>query len=406
MWLLFVQEEKLFLLIFKGRVVVGNNTVNNKNEIMCINDIPFVIPRQLEDVRQETPTTTEFERARLIIRRMDEYLVSPEDQNEAKRQRHETTSLGLQALAAATDSIQKVSFREVLSVSESLQDTKRRLSKTNLSLDNSFHPAEKIDALTDFQEVHDFIEFDEALTQHRKELLTKETNKPSDMVYLKFCLMLELQRDEYESCLRILLHDIIFKFHLSDFRLRCEIRVRKPIEDELILEKIVRESHLKADYSAQFVLWSGDWIAQQDVELFVVIKVESLSINKYIGSKFWDMAHLHVKNVPHGSSRVFLRELTPVSRPYKIVSLDFFYCKYNLILFLNKLSRGLNVGQVEIEAMYLASKCQLLIHIVKISHSQAERFLRAPGLFSFFSYKINLFFIFRYICRSYFSRSI
>lgn len=297
---------------------------------MCINDIPFVIPRQLEDVHQETTTTTtpnttmsDFERARLIIRRMDEYLISPEDRNEAKRLRHETTSKGLEALAATTDSIQKVSFREVLSIGDSLQDTKRRLSKANLSKDNPSPPSDKIDALTDFQEMHDFIEFDEALTQHRNELLTKEAVKPSDMVYLKFCLMLELQRDEHESCLRILLHDIIFKFHLSEFRLRCEMHLKKPIEDELIVERTIRESHLKSDYSAQFVLWSGDWIIQQDVELLITIKIESLSINKYISSKFWDMAHLHVKNVPHGSSRIFLRELTPVSRPYKIVCLYF-----------------------------------------------------------------------------------
>ncbi len=134
--------------------------------------------------------------------------------------------------------------------------------------------------------------------------------------------MLELQRDENESCLRILLHDIIFKFHLSDFRLRCEIHVRKPIEHELVLEKIVHDSHLKTNYSAQLILWAADWIAQEEVELYIVMKIESLSINKYIGSKFWDMAHLHVKNVPHGASRIFLREFTPVSRPHKIVSLD------------------------------------------------------------------------------------
>jgi hypothetical protein len=320
MKLLFVREKD-FLLVFKGRIVFGNNTIN-KNELMCINDIPFIIPRQLKDVHQETTTNTDFERAKLIIRRMDEYLVSSEDQNEAKRQRHEGISLGLQALALAADAIQKISFREVLSVDETIKDTKRRLS-THPSVDNSLHQFEKIDAITDFQEAHDFIEFDEALTEHRRDLLTKEPDKPSDMLYLKLCLMLELQRDEYESCLRILLHDIIFKFHLSDFRLRCEIHVRKPIEDELVLEKIIHESHLKSTYSAQFIIWSSDWISQQDVELFIVMKIESLSITKYIGPKFSDIAHLHVKNVPHGASKIFLRELTPVSRPYKIVSLDF-----------------------------------------------------------------------------------
>jgi hypothetical protein len=136
--------------------------------------------------------------------------------------------------------------------------------------------------------------------------------------------MLELQRDEYDSCLRIFLHDIIFKFHLSDFHLRCEIHIRKPIEDELIIEKTVHDSHLTTNYSAQFIILSGDWIPQQDVELYIVMKIESLSINKYIGSKFWDMTHLHIKNIPHGASRIFLRELTPVSRPYKLVSLDIF----------------------------------------------------------------------------------
>jgi hypothetical protein len=310
--------EKEFLLMFKGRVVFGDNIHNNQNEMMCIDDIPFIIPRQLEDVRRDSMTTTDFERAKLIIRRMDEYLVSPEDQDEAKRQRHEDTSLGLRALAAAADTIQKVSFHEVLTVGETLQDATRRSSIAGtVSLQS-----EKIDPITDFQEAHDFIEFDEALAQHRKDLLKKDTIKPSDMLYLKFCLMLELQRDEYESCLRIFLHDIIFKFHLSDFRLRCEIHVRKPIEDELVLEKIIHDSHLTADYSAQFILWSGDWIVQQDVELYIVMKIESLSINKYIGSKFWDMVHLHIKNIPHGASKIFLREVTPVSRPYKIVSLD------------------------------------------------------------------------------------
>ncbi len=41
------------------------------------------------------------------------------------------------------------------------------------------------------------------------------------------------------------------------------------------------------------------------------------------------------------------------------------------------------MGQVEVEATHWPEKQQLAIHIVKISHSQAERLLRAPG-------KINL----------------
>ena len=318
-------KEKGFLFIFKGRIVFGNNLSKNSNEAMFVNDIPFIIPRRLEDVYRERSTEMtriDYERAKLIINRMDEYLISPEDQNEAKRQRHQDTSIGLQALAVAADTIQKVSFREVLSVGETVQDVTRRISKANPSADNVLQLTEKIDPITDFQEAHDFIEFDEALAEHRKNLLKQDTNKPSDMLYLKFCLMLELQRDEHESCLRILLHDIIFKFHLSDFRLRCEIHIRKPVDHELVIDKIVHDSHLNTNFSAQLILLSEDWIVQQDVELYIVVKVESLSINKYIGSKFWDMAHLHVKNVPHGSSRIFLRELTPVSRPYKLVSLN------------------------------------------------------------------------------------
>ena len=314
-WL--VIDDKKLLFIFKGRVIFGVK-IKNRNEIMCINDIPFIIPRTLGDVRREQ--TNEFDRAKLLIRRMDEYLVSPEDHDQAKRQRRQDTSIGLLALAAAANTIQKVSFREVLSLGDTAQAATRDLSKDNLGQHSN-----KIDPLTDFQEAHDFIEFGEALNQHRQNLLKREPTKPSDMLYLKFCLILELQRDEYESCLRILLHDIIFKFHLFDFRLRCEIRMRKPIDDELVIEKTVHDSHLKSNYSAQFILYSGDWIAQQDVELYIVIKIESLSINKYMGSKFWDMAHLHVKNVPHGSSRIFLRELTPVSRPYKLVSNEFWF---------------------------------------------------------------------------------
>ncbi|CAF0932270.1 unnamed protein product [Adineta ricciae] len=338
--------------------VFGNKIITNKNEIMCIDDIPFVIPRQLNECNQEP--SPDFERARLLIRRMDEYLVSPEDHDEAKRQRHEDTSFGLRALAAAANAIQKVSFREVLSVDETLPIAARRLSEEHSSVDNLLRQSEKIDPITNFQEVHDFIEFNEALVQHRKDLLTKEAHRPSDMLYLKFCLMLEIQRDENESCLRILLHDIIFKFHLYDFRLRCEIHVRKPIENELVIEKHVHDSDLKTDYSAQLVLWAADWIAQQEVELYIVMKIETLSMNKYIGAKFWDMAHLHVKNVPHGASRIFLREIIPVSRPHKI------------------LSRGINVGQVEIEAVYSPDKHQLTIHIIRVSHSQAEKLLREP----------------------------
>lgn len=319
-WLLV--EDKELLLVFKGQIVFGKNSANDQQEILPVNEIPFVIPRRLVDFRRETPSNTVVGRAKMIIRRMDEYLLSPEDQDQAKRQRREDTSLGLRALAAAAESIQKVSFREVLTVGETLQDVTRRIS-----LGDHSAQLEKIDPITDFQEEHDLIEFEEALIHHREKLLQTEPSKPSDMLYLKFCLLLELQRDEYESCLRILLHEIIFKFHLSDFRLRCEIHIRKPMEDELVIEKIVHDSHLKTNYSAQFIILSGDWIAEQDVELYIVMKIESLSINKYIGSKFWDMTHLHIKNIPHGSSRIFLRELTPVSRPYKIVGEEPFFSR-------------------------------------------------------------------------------
>ena len=56
-----------------------------------------------------------------------------------------------------------------------------------------------------------------------------------------------------------------------------------------------------------------------------------------------------------------------------------------MFFFLNKLSRGINVGQVEIEAAHWPARRQLSIHIVKVSHSQAERLLRAPGIYVFFS---------------------
>ena len=272
---------------------------NAENEVLRLHDIPFVIPRKVQEIQEDKNTT--FERAKLIIRRMDEFLVSAEDQSEAKRQRHEDLSLGLEALALAAHKIQKVAFREVLSVDESLPSLATRRSSIASDV------APKIDPLTDFQEAHDFLEFDQALAVHRRNLATKPPRKPSDFLYLKFSLIFEVQRDENESCLRLLLHDIIFKFHLTEFRLRCQIHVRKPIEHELVLDKTLHESHLSTNYSAQFILFSGDWIVQQEVELFVVMKIDSLSMNKYIGCKFWDMAHLHVKNVPHGASKIFLR---------------------------------------------------------------------------------------------------
>jgi len=298
---------------------------------MCINDIPFIIPRQIEDIRKEFRPN--FERTKLRILRMDEYLLSYDDKTKAKQRRQQDTSLGIRALAEAANTLQRLAFREVLSIDETLPILERSLTEEEeeeSSMDKLFRQTEKIDPITHFHEAQDFVEFDRALTKHQMDMFYKPLNKVSDMIYLKFCLILEIQRDEYESCLRLLLHDIIFKFHLSDFRLRCEIHVRKPIEHELVVEKIVHNSHLNTNYSAEFILWAGDWIAQQEVEFYVVMKIESLSINKYISSKFWDMAHLHVKNVPHGASRIFLRELTPVCRPHKIVRL-FFKQKNNRI---------------------------------------------------------------------------
>lgn len=281
----------MFFLL-QGRFVIG------KNEFVYLRDVSFVIPKNLREKNEK------FERAKLQIRRMDEFLVSPEDQNEAKRQRHEETSLGLEALAAAAHRIQKVAFKEILSVSTNENET-------------------KIDPITDFQEAHDFVEFDQALVEHRNNLAKKTMKKPSDFLYLKFCLIFEIRRDENESCLRIFLHDIIFKFHLTDFRLRCQIHVKKPVEDELLIDKTLNESHLVTNYSAEIRLDSADWIDHQEAELYVTMKIDSLAMNKYVGHKFWDMTHLHVKNVPHGASKIFLREMTPVSRPHKIVS---FFC--------------------------------------------------------------------------------
>ena len=293
----------------------------NKDDIMCIGEVPFTIPRQIEDVRKQF--RPDVERAKLAILRMDEYLVSSKEKPKTTQNWYHDTSMGLRALADVAHSIQQLAFLEMLSIDETLPNIGKNLIEVedeDFSIEKLFHQIEKLDPITDFHQAQDFRAFDQALAQHRMNILDKPINKPSDMIYLKFCLILEIQRDESESCLRILLHDIISKFHLSDFYLRCEIHVRKPTEQELILERVVRDSHLTADYSAEFVLWSGDWIVQQEVELYVVMKIESLSSNKYISSKYSDMAHLHVKNVPHGASRIFLRELTPVCRPHKIVS--------------------------------------------------------------------------------------
>ena len=252
---------------------------------------------------------------------MDEQLIPSEEKQRSHVEQERSSCL--RALAEAANSLHRFSFREMLSIDETLPNIGKNLievEENDSSIAKLFRQREQCDPITDFHQAQDFLAFDQALDQHRINIFFKPTNKLSDMSYLKFCIILEILRDESESCLRILLHDIIFKFHLADFRLRCEIHVRKPIEHELVLERIVHDSHLNVNYSAEFVLWSGDWIVQQEVELYLVLKIESLSINKYIGAKFSDMAHLHVKNIPHGASRIFLRELTPVCRPHKIVS--------------------------------------------------------------------------------------
>ncbi|CAF3422872.1 unnamed protein product [Rotaria sp. Silwood1] len=333
---------------------------------MCVTDIPFIIPRQMEDIRKRL--RPDFERTKRVILRMDEYLISSEDKNRTKQLHHQNALNALQALSEAANKLKGFAFREVLSIDGTLPIiginlTEEEEEEENSSINKLFRQKEEIDPIADLHIAKDLVEFEQAFSKHRIRMLNMPTNKPSDMIYLKFCLMLEIRRDEYESCLRLLLHDIIFKFHLCDFRLRCVIYVRKPIEYELVLEKLIHDSHLKTNYSAELILWSGDWITNQEVELYVVIKIESLSINKYISSKFSDMAHLHVKNIPHGASRIFLREVTPVSRPRKI------------------LSHGINVGQVEIEAVYWLARHQLSIHIVKINHLQFDRLLRAPEIY-------------------------
>jgi hypothetical protein len=305
--------------LFQEQLLLSNSA--KKNEVMCINDIPFMIPRHMDDIRKQF--CPNFERAKLVILRMDEYLVSSKEKTKTRRYWYQDPSMGLRALADAAHVMQQLAFCEMLSIDETLPNIGKNLievEEEDSSIDKLFYETEKNDPITDFHQAQDFIAFDQALAQHRMDIFYKPINKLSDMIYLKFCLILEIERDESESCLRILLHDIIFKFHLSDFYLRCEIHVRKPIEHQLILERFVHDSHLTADYSAEFILWSGDWIVQQEVELYVVMKIESLSSNKYMSSKYSDMAHLHVKNIPHGASRIFLRELTPVCRPHKIVS--------------------------------------------------------------------------------------
>ncbi|CAF4371257.1 unnamed protein product [Adineta steineri] len=156
---------------------------------MRVNDIPFIIPRQIEDVRKQIRPN--FQRAKLLILRMDEYLVSSEDKTKAKRRRHQDTSLGLRALAEAIYTVQKIAFREVLSIDETLPIIGRNLpdddddddGQENRSMHKFYRQKGKIDPITDFHEVQDFVAFDRALTKHRMDILEKPTYKPSDMIY-------------------------------------------------------------------------------------------------------------------------------------------------------------------------------------------------------------------------------
>ncbi|CAF4862358.1 unnamed protein product, partial [Rotaria magnacalcarata] len=66
---------------------------------MCITDTSFIIPRQIEDVKKELRPN--FERAKSIILRMDEYIVSSEEQNRIKQFYHHNISHGFHALAKA-----------------------------------------------------------------------------------------------------------------------------------------------------------------------------------------------------------------------------------------------------------------------------------------------------------------
>lgn len=313
----------IFLFLFKNNLLLDDikSKFADENEIMRVVNAEFTIPRHIEDVRKEFRPN--FERAKRIILRMDEYLVTSEEQSPKKRFHHGNNSFVLQTLAEAATKLKRLAFHEVLSIDEALPINRINSidEEEDSSIDLLLRSKENHDTVVvDFQAAKNLIEFEHELIKHRMNLSEQSVSKLSNMVYLKFCLILEIQRDEYESCLRLVLHDIIFKFHLSDFRLRCEMHLRKPVEKELIIEKLNYDSHLNVNSSAELILWSGDWIAQQEVELYIVMKIESSSLNKYICPKFWDMAHLHVKSIPHGASRIFLRELTPVSRPHKTVS--------------------------------------------------------------------------------------
>lgn len=250
---------------------------------------------------------------------MDEFLVSNDRKIIKKSQKQSENCIGLKALTEMALYIPHRAFLEILSIDEVLPIIRMNTIEEKTPSDDLIRRDEEVYPVVNFYQSQDRNGFTEMLLQHRNSFLEKPSRKPAEFIYQKLCLIFELQRDIEESCLRILLHDIIFKDHLGNFRFHCEIHLRKPVENELVLQRQIINSHLEQNYSAEFVLWSGDWISEQEVELYVVLKIESMINQKHIGMKFWDMAHLHVKNVPHGASKTFLRELTLVSRPHKIV---------------------------------------------------------------------------------------
>ena len=150
-----------------------------------------------------------------------------------------------------------------------------------------FWQTEKIDPITDFHPRQDLAAFDKALVQHRPTTINKPTTNQSLGTYLKFCLLLELiRRDGHESCLRIFLRDIIFRFHL-----------------------------------AEFIIGSSDWFVQQAVEFYIVIKIESM----WVGIDcFWTKLS-HGVNVGQVDTEVMhwpaRQQLSP-----RIVSFAKFFC--------------------------------------------------------------------------------
>ncbi|CAF1121191.1 unnamed protein product, partial [Didymodactylos carnosus] len=294
----------------------------DKSQLYIVNDnIPFAIPRSINDVRESMKSR--LEKSLLSIKRNEEYINNTITHNDDHQQ--VDTSVGLLALA---QSAQKIAFREILSVDES------RLS--SITLENDTKQKEKYDPITDFSDAQDLIEFENVLTKHGEIYTVLPPRRPIDMLYMKFCCLFEISRDSNQNCLNIQLHDIIFKFQLTDFILHCGLHIHKPVEQELILERKIQGISKNTQWGMEMKFVSFDWIENQEVELYFILKVESLPTltKKFIkGTKFHDQCHLHVKNIPHESSKIFLREMIPVCRS-------------------KMRSRGYNVGQIEFEAVH------------------------------------------------------